>query len=397
MRVAFVAPFYGAGASGGAEAECRQTALRLAKAGVEVEVLTTCLLDLAHGMTVNAHAPGVTRDDDVLVRRFPADVFDPGPFARLNQRLIDGDALAEDEERAFMARHVNSFALYRYIADQRDRYDWFCFIPYLFGTTCHGTQLCPEKAVLIPCLHDEGYARMRLVRDLFTRVRRIAFHTPAEFRLAEALYGHDSTAGRRLLIGEGVETQFPSDPARFRTRHGIDAPFVLYAGRKDATKNVPTLIAFFAAYKRARASAVKLVLVGPCEAAIPADMRTEILDLGFVPDQDKKDAYSAALALCQPSRNESFSIVMMEAWACGVPCLVHGGCAVTREHVVRSGGGLYFEAFAEFAGALDYLMANPAMRAELGAAGKRFVRANFDWPVIIRRYIDMAFAVDGDR
>lgn len=395
MRIAFVAPFFGAKASGGAESECRQTALRLAqRPDVEVEVLTSCLLDLAHGMTVNAHTPGTSHDGNLLVHRFRADIFDPGPFAMLNQRLIDGEALSPEEERAFMARHVNSFDLYRYLAANTEKYDWICFIPYLFGTSCHGTQICPEKSILIPCLHDEGYARMRLVRDMFDRVARIVFHTPAEMHLAQRLYGDSRHDGQRRLVGEGVDVHFESHPDRFRIQSGITAPFLFYAGRKDSTKNVNTLINFFAAHKRLKQTDLKLVLVGPCEAEIPDDMAGEIIDLGFVDDQLKKDAYSAALALCQPSLNESFSIVMMEAWGCGAPCLVHGGCGVTREHIERSGGGLYFETFPEFTGSLDYLCANPAMCQRMGEAGKRFVHANFEWSVIVDRYIEIAFAKD---
>ncbi len=395
MRIAFVAPFFGAKASGGAESECRQTALRLARQpGMEVEVLTTCLLDLAHGTTINVHPPGMSRDGELLVRRFRADVFDPGPFAGLNQRLINREPLSPDEERYFMARHVNSFDLYRYLAAESERYDWICFIPYLFGTSCHGTQICPEKSIVIPCLHDEGYARMQLIRDMFARVARVAFHTPAEMQLAETLYGPARDDNQRLLIGEGVDVHFDSDPDRFRTDSGITAPFILYAGRKDQTKNVDTMIHYFANHKRLKQSDLKLVLIGPREAAIPADMSDEIIDLGFVTDQHKKDAYSAALALCQPSLNESFSIVMMEAWGCGTPCLVHGGCGVTREHIERSGGGLYFETFPEFTGALDYLGANPDMCQRMGQAGKDFVDTNFEWSVIIRRYIETAFAVE---
>ena len=392
MKIAFVAPFYGERASGGAESECRQTALHLAQQGIEVEVLTTCLLDLVHGMMVNAYPAGVTRDGDVLVRRFRADVFDPGPFCELNQRLIDGETLSADEERYFMARNVNSFELYRYIAAHSSGYDWFCFIPYLFGTSCYGSQICPEKSILIPCLHDEGYAKMQMVRDLFARVARIAFHTPAEMRIAEKRFGPAPNTNQRLLIGEGVDYTFDSNPERFRERFAMESPFLMYAGRKDSTKNVDTLIRFFSAYKRQNPNELKLVLIGPREAAIPSDMTPWIVDLGFLDDQDKKDAYSAALVLCQPSLNESFSIVMMEAWGCGTPCLVHGGCAVTREHVVLSNGGLYFETFPEFSGALDYLLAHPDTGERMGAAGRKYVNENFDWSVITSRFIETLFA-----
>jgi glycosyltransferase involved in cell wall biosynthesis len=112
-------------------------------------------------------------------------------------------------------------------------------------------------------------------------------------------------------------------------KYGIE-PFLLYVGRKEAGKNVPLLIDYFAQYKRQYGGELCLVLVGKGAVEIPPDRRHNILDLGFLSEQDKLDAYAAALALCQPSCNESFSIVMMEAWVAGTPTLVHANCAVTR-------------------------------------------------------------------
>ena len=102
--------------------------------------------------------------------------------------------------------------------------------------------------------------------------------------------------------------------------------FILYAGRKEAGKNVPLLIDFFARYKKHRKNELKLVLIGSGTIEIPSENRSDIIDLGFVPLQDKYDAYAAATFLCQPSLNESFSIVIMESWLCKSPVLVHAKC-----------------------------------------------------------------------
>jgi glycosyltransferase involved in cell wall biosynthesis len=389
VRVAFVAPFYGARAAGGAEAECRQTAIRLAAAGIEVDVLTTCLLDLHHDWNVNYHRQGAATEDGVRVHRFFAQVADLRPFARLNARLLAGETLTAADERQFMALHVNSPALYRHLAAAHRDYDWIVFIPYPYGTTCHGSRLCPEQTVLIPCLHDEPYARLAPVRELFRRAARLVFHTRAEQALAGRLYG--PLPGRSLLVGEGVATGFPADGARFCRRYNMARPFVLYAGRKDASKNVPALVRWFHAYaRRHRGGDLRLVLIGPESVPLPAG--NEILDLGFLPEQDKRDAYAAATVFCQLSLNESFSIVMMEAWACGTPCLVHGDCAVTREHVVESGGGLYCRDGAEFAGCLDHLLARPDLARRMGEWGRRYVQERFGWDAVIRRYREEVFA-----
>ena len=72
--------------------------------------------------------------------------------------------------------------------------------------------------------------------------------------------------------------------------------------------------------------------------------------------------------MCQPSVNESFSIVLMEAWLAGTPVLVHARCPVTTHHVFQAGGGLAFEDFYEFAEALDLLLEDRA--ADTGWAAR---------------------------
>jgi len=389
VRVAFVAPFFGARAAGGAEAECRKTAMHLAAAGLEIDILTTCSLDLHHDWNVHYYREGTTREDGLTVHRFRTECRGQADFHSLNARLIAGETLSAEQQLQFMAMHVNSPGLYETLAGTCDRYDWVCFIPYLFGTTIFGSRICPDKAVLIPCLHDEGYARMQLVAEVFRRVDRIVFHTGSEQEQALGQYGIPRE--KCILLGEGIDTDYPADAARFRKKYGIDGPFILYAGRKDATKNVPRLLSYFLAFLQRHSVDLKLVLVGPASITIPRTPKDAVVDLGFIPEQDKRDAHAAAAIMCQPSLNESFSIVIMESWMCGVPCLVHGDCAVTREHVVRAGGGLYFRSFAEFDKCVQYLLQNPDTARQMGRAGRRYVEENFAWDRIVERYKSEVF------
>jgi len=389
MKIAFVAPFCGSKAAGGAESECLNTAIHLARAGCEVEILTTCALDLQHNWNVNYYRQGSSQESGVFFRRFRTEGTDLTQLFSLNNKLLKGEILSASEEEQFIAMHVNSFGLYRYIAENESMYDWICFIPYLFGTTFFGSMLCPKKAVLIPCFHNESYARMKVFSDLFNRVSKVVFHTKAEEVLANELYG--SLKEKSLLIGEGVETNFASDDDRFRKKYEIKDPFILYAGRKDRTKNIHTLIHYFSMYKENNRNNLRLIMIGPGQLPIPSNMKENILDFGFVPEQDKKDAYSAASIFCQPSLNESFSIVMMEAWNCSIPCLVHGGCSVTSEHVVDSGGGLYFTNYDEFEGCLNYFLSNSDMTLLMGRAGREYVQECFSWNKIVKRYLEEVF------
>ena len=385
MKLAFIAPFYGADASGGAEAECRQTAHHLARAGHDVEIWTTCARDLVHGWTFNWHSEGLHQDGNIAVRRFRVNPHGLDEFNRLHGILNMGRSLAPEEEQRFFSLFCNAPDLYRHIDQHARDVDWMLFIPYLFGTTIYGSQIAPDKSILIPCLHDEAYAKTQAVNDLFTRCARTVFHSNAERELAKQHYPA-MNSDHAHLIGEGVDQEFESDPDRFRARHNLHQPFILYAGRKDSSKNVDWLVDAFLAHKAQHEDDLQLVCIGPGALSIPGGQHPAIHDLGFVEKQDKHDAYDAAWLLCQPSLNESFSLVVMEAWSRGTPCLVHADCAVTREHCVRSGGGLYAATAPEFSACVRHLQSHPNLRANLGQMGKRYVRENFHWEHIVEKF-----------
>jgi glycosyltransferase involved in cell wall biosynthesis len=165
---------------------------------------------------------------------------------------------------------------------------------------------------------------------------------------------------------------------------GLRDPYILYSGRLEGSKNVPLLLGYFIEYKARRPGLLKLALMGSGPEPIPA--HPDIVSLGFRQGQAKLDAYAAASLLCQPSVNESFSIVIMEAWLSGVPVLVHADCEVTRYHAARSNGGLEFRNYAEFEAVLDLLAGRSEMAARMGANGRAYVVEQYAWPTVMRRF-----------
>ncbi len=117
--------------------------------------------------------------------------------------------------------------------------------------------------------------------------------------------------------------------------------------------------------------------------------RSDVVDLEFVNAQDKYDAYAAATVLCQPSINESFSLVLMEAWICGTPVLVNEACVVAREHVRDSNGGLYFKDYPEFEACLDLFLDNRKARDSMAENGHTYVIKNFNWDAIAESYMQL--------
>jgi glycosyltransferase involved in cell wall biosynthesis len=387
MKIAFVIPWYGEGIRGGAEMELREISRHLMRAGVDVEILTTCVRSFDANWNENYYAEGTAMVYDVPTRRFPVRIRDKGAFDQVNQKLMQGGHVTLREEKTFLNEMINSPALYSYLEEQAEDYDLFVFLPYMFGTTFFGVLSCPpEKAVMLPCFHNESYARLQMFRQTYIHIQGMIFNAKPEMELANRLY--DLQEVQQACIGIGMDTRVKGDAQRFRQQSGITAPFVLYAGRKDQGKNVDALLRYFAEYrKRNPEETVELVLIGGGTVSIPSEVQPFVHDLGFVAPQMKYDAMAAAELLCQPSRNESFSLVIMESWLQNRPVLVHGKCAVTTDFVRRSGGGLYFHDYYEFEGCLRWIRQHPEQAAVLGHSGNAFVREHFDWNIITRKYI----------
>lgn len=387
-KIGFVIPWYGDQIPGGAEADLRGLAKHMAVRGIELEILCTCVKEFQSDWSKNYHAPGLSEEGGLTVRRFPARQRDRKAFDTVNYRLMCGRyKLKRSDEKTFVNEIVNSPELYRYIREHKVEYGVFVFTPYMFGTTYFGVQECFEKAILIPCFHDEAYAYMNCFKNVYSKVAGMAFHARPERELIEGIY--DLSQVKTADIGDGMDVELTCDGERFRQKYGIKEPFILYAGRKDVGKNIYTLIQYFQEYKNRHPEqkGLKLILLGGGSVEIPAGMQKEILDLGFVPVQDKYDAYAAASIFCQPSKNESFSLVIMESWLCKTPVLVCEDCAVTKNFAIEAGGGLYFKNYFDFEGAVTYLLTHEQIAEQMAENGRRYVREHFSWDTIVNKYL----------
>lgn len=386
MKIAFICPWYGADIPGGAEAEARRTVENLHQRGEAVEVWTTCVKDFEGNWAFNDYPAGDYQVNGVLVKRFPVGPRNGELFDTLNRRILAGEKLSREEEDLFFQHMINSPALYQHIYRQGPAYLLF-FIPYLFSTTYYGARIYPNRSFIIPCLHDEGYARLEILGELFHRVRGLIFHTRFEMKLGQALYFLKESQCH--LFGEGIDTEIQSDGERFRRTYHLKDPYLLYAGRRDAGKNTPLLMNYFAQFKKRHPSNLKLVLIGNLAVKIPPGRQEDILDLGFVSKQDKYDAYGGATLFCQPSVMESFSIVIMESWLCGTPILVNAHCPVTVEHCKNSQGGLFFGDYLEFEACLQEILDHPEAARKMAQNGREYCLSHFHWDLISQRYLEL--------
>ncbi|MPM78188.1 hypothetical protein SDC9_125199 [bioreactor metagenome] len=115
----------------------------------------------------------------------------------------------------------------------------------------------------------------------------------------------------------------------------------------------------------------------------------DILPLGFVTEQEKFNGIKAAELLLMPSKYESLSMVLLEAWLCNTAVLVNGKCDVLKGQCIRSNAGLYYENYDEFEACLDTLLENDKMRKAMGKNGMKFVLQNYSWESIENKYVSI--------
>lgn len=382
--IVFVTPRYGLDVLGGAESGMRGWAENLARRGYRVEVLTTCASSMAEWN--NHYPPGTEMINGIPVHRFPIDPVDIRMFHDMHGRAIHGKYVSYQQEQQLVRNNLQSSQLTHYLREHADDLACAIFSPYLFGTTYWGVQAVPDKAIIVPCLHDEPLARLDVFREMLEDTAGIFFNTEAERDFAAEVLGVANP--NRAVIGYGFATDGPvGNGDAFRARYHLPEQILLYSGRLEIDKNVPLLLDYFTRYKRDHPGPLTLVLAGSGDVPIPD--RGDIVTLGMIVDrQALADVYAAATVLCQPSLRESFSIVILESWLQRRPVLVHAGCPATSGHVHASGGGYAFNDYEQFCTIMQQLLNEPAQADALGQRGYEYVEQQYSWDTITRRVVE---------
>jgi glycosyltransferase involved in cell wall biosynthesis len=378
MRLLWVVPRFGRTTVGGAERLVHALATRALPDGWTSEIATTCAVD--HETWANVLEPGRFVEDGLTVRRFPVGSRNHDRFWELHTAILSRQA-GYAEEIEWLANSVWSPDLQRFIEDGGQPYDLILFSPYLFGTTIWGTQVRPDRSALIPCLHDEPYAYLETVRRMFGAVRGCLFNSNGEERLAGRI--HEIQAGG--VVGMGFEAPADEPSVRFAQPRGL-GPYLLYAGRIEEAKRVDVAVEYTVRYASERPNAPRLALIGQGSYRPPTYADGVVHHAGLLDDEERRAAYSEALAVVNPSHLESLSLVLMEAWLEGTPCLVAAGSEVMRDHCERSGGGFTFDSYETFRAALDRLRTDDEARRRMGAAGRDYVLDTYGWPEVRDRF-----------
>lgn len=376
--IAVVASRYGTDVLGGAEAVLKELAVRLSARGWPVEVLTTTSVDLYR--PANAQAAGNREEDGVTVRRFAVAPPERGPDL-IGHRILSGESVPVLDQMHWMNTGTRSPDLFDFLSCHAGDYHAILCAPYMAWTSFVCTELAADRTILMPCLHDEPFARLELFRAAFEDVKGIWFLSDPERSLAASLYQLPAWVE---VVGSGVEPPVVFDVPGFCRRHGVTEGFLIYAGRREWMKGWDDMLEHLAFTAQRLGRPIQLVTCGAGDVGV-APQGVELVDLGFLPEHERWNAFAAAGLSMQPSANESFSLSVLESWAAGTPVLANALSAVVAWHCARSQGGLMYRNRYEFAAALSLLLDAPELRSDLAQRGRAYVSAEYGWSGVLDR------------
>ena len=351
----------------------------------EVDVLTTTAIDTSEW--ANTLPTGPEERDGVRIIRFPVTIGRSWYWVKLHDRFVQEFglvlptktqevppvhwtiALQED-----LIRHQGPYSapLLQYINENWRDYRALIFITYLYPTTYFGLQqLPPDRALFAPTLHDEMPAYLPAYKYAARHARELVWLTAAEQRVGEKLWGE--LPGR--VVAMAIETEL-REPA------WSPVPYLLYSGRVDPNKGCLQLFDYFLTFKKTQPTPIRLIITGKDDIPIPK--HDDIHFKGFVSEEEKFRLMSGAMLFVNPSPNESFSIVTLEAMAQNTPVLVNNASTVLADHIKESGAGRVYHDYETFASALTELSTNESLLNTMAQRGRDYVLSRYQ-PDIVKR------------
>lgn len=373
--------------AGGMNVYIRELAHHLGQLGLAVDIYTRRTDPSSHEVTYLAKdvrvinvAAGPTEplDKQQLFQHLPE-------FARQSALFSMRDGVRYDIVHAH-------YWLSGWAAHLLRRY-WDAPVVQMFHTTAH------MKNAVLPQADREPAQRARCERLLVDLADAVIAANPDE--RADLLWRQRTPGDKICTIPPGVDLDLfkPSSQDDARLSLGLDAgrQIVLFVGRIDPIKGADALIRTMVRLKDQMEKSPLFVFVGgdldaggapigPLADIQSDSERSGVLGdcrfFGSRPQYDLPGFYAAADVVFVPSRYESFGLVAVEAMACSRPVVASraGGLAFTIEPGVTGFLAPVGDDLA-FAKAIQKLLEDPGLRAQMGAAGED-AASRFGWPAV---------------
>ena len=386
-------------ALGGSERFVQAIAHRLVAEGHQATVYTSNLLDV-EGFWLRGSerlATGMEDDTGVRVRRFKAAVLPLHsatsqllglvPWAPIGLTMLPPGLVLPDLWRAVRAgREFDVIHASAY--------------PSLMYLGAVAARRSGVKLVLMPCTHpgDDGDGEKR---RYFVSRRVVNLHHQADAIIAltereRQMMKRAGVPGERLHVtGAGVDpaSALGADGTRFRQKYELtsDTPIVAFVGHKTVGKGALYLLDACQLLLAERPG-LTFALVGALTKeftqryqTLPDGVRRRVLNLSLS-EQEKQDLLAASSVLALPSQEDSFGIVLLEAWLHGKPVI--GARAGGIPDVIDEGQTGLLVPYGDVSAlskAISWLLDHPGEADQMGSRGREITLQRWTWDTVYKR------------
>ena len=202
-----------------------------------------------------------------------------------------------------------------------------------------------------------------------------------------------------ILAGNGIDESFLKKPKKSKIYHL--RPNILFIGSLAAHKGIDTLINSFSKIYHLRSN-VSLTIAGQKTLhypqikkqinKLPKTVKNKIKFVFSFPQSELKNLIDNCHILVLPSKQESFGLVLLEAWARSKPVVVNN-IAPLAEITHQTQGGLIFNLnnSDDLAQKIKLLIDSPKLRHQLGQNGFNYVKNNYTWLKIGQKISEKIF------
>ncbi len=375
-KIAIVVQRFGEDILGGAERHAFILAKKLSKR-FDVTVLSTCAKD--YYSWKNEYSEGGCEVGGIKVIRFKTDFpRDKKAFDKLSAEIFEDFSNLELSEKWISAQGPYSSGLFEYLRENDGKYDAFVFMTYLYASTVLGMrEVKKSKKYLIPTAHDEKPIYLPLYKDVFSGFDGLIFNTEAEKSFVSSLFPDINVPG--IVMGISVEAPEVLDLPKNNEK------IISYIGRIDESKGLNELFDYFS--KLPDDLPFKLVLAGEKHLKIPKNVNY----LGKISEEEKYQLIAKSEIVIVPSKFESLSLLLLEAFSQKKPVLVNGKCEVLKEHCLKSDGGLWYDDFEDFEECLRFFSENSDVARKMGEKGFKYFKKNYHFEVLINKFTDFIY------
>lgn len=261
-------------------------------------------------------------------------------------------------------------------------------IPFIITT--HGTYITPHaytgKRLVAKWLYEVKYLNM---------AKEIHAITPEE-AVGLKKYGYK---GKTFIVPNGIdidELPIERNSSFFSTKPYKDKIKFLWIGVLRADKNLPSLIKAVSLLSDSIKKEVIFILIGPDYKNNAKKYQKLINDLGCSDNFDyigplygkeKFDAIESSDIFILPSFSEGFSLALLDAMACGKPCIVTDSCGVKsyedRNFFISCPSTDY-----GIKNAIEEMIYQKDRWMQMGENAKRLIKVELNWNVIAKKMIE---------